>query len=191
MLRGYALQSRRSAASSQEQALEAAGVPEIYVEGRGDESFDVLLQSLRPGDTLAVVRLADLAANRRQLRKRVEAVTAKECHFRETATGRDSRKKGHLAGMIFDATETLTHSGKGHDPEKAREYGSRGGRPRKDRGISDADAEKHWFDLRHATNADAIRHMGKWTIGAAWRKWGASGRQTRPRRKISKRKKRI
>lgn len=78
---------------------------------------------------------------------------------------------------------------KGHSPEKAREYGSRGGRPRKDRGVTDEEAEKHWFDMRHATNADAIRHMGKWTIGAAWRKWGASGRQTGPRRKIAKRRK--
>lgn len=165
---------------------------EVYVEGRdGQAQFDAALKSLRKGDHLAVVRLADLAANRRQLRKRIEAVDARGCFIFETATKRDSRKKADLAAMIFDATETLTHSGKGHDPEKAREYGSRGGRPRKDRGVTDEEAEKHWFDMRHATNADAIKHMGKWTIGAAWRKWGASGRQTGPRRKISKRKKRI
>lgn len=190
MLRGYALQSRRSAASSQEEALRAAGVTEIYIEDRTNAVFDAALKSLRAGDSIAVVALADLARNRRELRKRMDAIHERRCEVHETSTGRNSRKKTDLAAMIFDATEILTHAGKGHDPEKARQYGSRGGRPRKDRSISDADAEKHWFDIRHATNADAIKHMGKWTIGAAWRKWGASGRKTGPRREVSKPRKR-
>ena len=161
----------------------------VYVEGRVGFTFDALLKSLRPGDEVAVVRLADLAANRRELRKRIGMVHAKRCSVTETSTGRNSRKKDAL-DMIFDATEALTHSGKGHDPEKAREFGSRGGRPRKDRGVTDAEAEKHWFDMRHATNEDALKHMGSWTITGAWRKWGASGRQTGPRRKIVSKRKR-
>lgn len=155
----------------------------VYVDGRNGVTFEDAVKSLRPGDELAVVRLADLAANRRELCKRIALVHAKRCSVTETATGRNSRRKGAI-DMIFDAAETLTHAGKGHDPEKAREFGSRGGRPRKDRGISDADAEKHWFDMRHATNTDALKHMGKWMETAAWRKWGASGRQTGPRRKL-------
>jgi hypothetical protein len=188
MLRGYALQSRRSAASSQETTLAAAGVTDIYVEGRdGQSQFDAVLKSLRKGDHIAVVRLADLAASRRQLRKRMEAVHAKGCFVFEQATKRDSRKKPDLAGMIFDATETLTHSGKGHDPEKAREFGARGGRPRKARGMNEADAEKHWFDLRYETNAEAVKHMPGWDAQVAWRRFGASGRKTGPRRVIAKR----
>lgn len=188
MLRGYALQSRRSAASSQEEALKAAGVTVVYLEGRGT-TFDDLLKSLRPGDEVAVVRLADLAANRRQLRKRIALVHAKRCSVVEISTGRSTRKS-HGLDMALEAAETLTHAGKGHDPEKAREFGSRGGRPRKDRGISDADARVHWFSMEHATNDAALAHMGKWTENAAWRKWGASGRKTGPRRKLPSKPKR-
>ena len=161
----------------------------VYVDGRNGVTFDDAVKSLRAGDQIAVVRLADLALNRRQLRKRIELVHSKRCSVFETSTGRDSRKKGAL-DMIFDATETLTHAGKGHDPEKAREFGSRGGRPRKDRGVTDADARVHWFSMEHDTNEDALKHMGKWTITAAWRKWGASGRKTGPRRKIIPKRKR-
>lgn len=189
MLRGYVLHSRRSAASSQEEALRDAGVTVVYTEGQGPHSFDALLVSLRRGDAVAVVRLADLAANRRQLRERMKAVHAKGCHIVETSTKRDSRKR-HVTDMIFDATEALTHAGKGHSPEKAREFGSRGGRPRKDRGISDKDAEAHWFDMRHATNTVALKHMGKWNEAAAWRRWGASGRVTGPRRRLPAKPKR-
>jgi hypothetical protein len=71
---------------------------------------------------------------------------------------------------------------RGHAPKLAAEYGAKGGRPRIDRGITDEEAEKHWFDMRHPTNAVALKHMGKWTLSAAWRKWGESGRKTGPRR---------
>ena len=155
----------------------------VYVDGRNGVTFDDAIRSLRAGDEIAVVRLADLAANRRELRKRIDIVHSKRCSITETATGRNSRRKGAIA-MVLDATEILTHAGKGHDPEKARQFGSRGGRPRKDRGVTDKEAEGHWFDMRHATNTDALKHMGKWTENAAWRKWGASGRQTGPRRKL-------
>lgn len=190
MLRGYALTSRRSAASSQELALKEAGVGEVYVEGRDLETFEAALNSLRPKTGLHVVTLADLAANRKQLRKRMQAVHDKGCHIVETSTGRTSLKKRDLEAMIFDATETLIHAGKGHDPEKAREFGSRGGRPRKPRGISDEEAEKHWHSLKHETNTEALKHMPGWDAASAWRAFGASGRKTGPRRKIAKRKKR-
>jgi len=187
MLRGYVLPSRRAAASSQIAALEAAGVTVIYVEGRDGETFDEALKSLRKGDAMTVARLSDLADTRRELRDRMAAIHAKGCYVRETATGRDSLKDA--ADMIFDAADVLGQSKKGHDPAKAREFGSRGGRPRMDRGISDAEAEAHWFDMRHATNIEALKHMGKWTEDAAWRKWGASGRKTGPRRSTAKPKK--
>jgi hypothetical protein len=88
--------------------------------------------------------------------------------------------------MSFEAADTLGQNRKWHDPKAARKYGLRGGRPRKDRGISDADAEKHWFDSRHASNEDALKQMGTWTGQAAWRKWGPSGRVTGPRPKTEK-----
>lgn len=155
----------------------------VYVDSKGDGAFHDALKSLRPGDELAVVRLADLASNRRELRKRLGMVHAKRCSITEKATGRNSKKTGAL-DMIFDAMEMLTHSGKGHDPDKAREFGSRGGRPRKDRGISDADARVIWKSLDYATNAEALKHMGKFNETTAQRRFGPSGRVTGPRRRL-------
>jgi hypothetical protein len=189
MLRGYVLHSRRSAASTQKKALEDAGVTVIYVEDKHC-SVEDCIKSLRPGDGLAVNMLSDLAINRRELRKRVEQVHDRNAYVFEVATKRRSDKPKQLAEMIFEAADVLAQAKKGHDPIKAREFGSRGGRPRKDRGVTDADAEKHWFDMRHTTNDDALKHMGKWNENAAWRKWGASGRKTGPRRPLPAKPKR-
>lgn len=181
MLRGYAQDSRRSAASGQEQALRAAGVTEVYVEDKTGMIFEAELKSLRHGDSLAVVVLADLAKSRRELRKRMDAVHAKGCFITETSTGRTTRKKADALAMLFDATDILTHAGKGHDPKKAREYGKKGGRPRKLRGMPAEEAKRHWFDTRHPTNAEALKHMMGWTAGAAYRHFGPTNRSTGPR----------
>lgn len=181
MLKGYVLPSRRASASAQHTALEAAGVQVRYEESK-TEGFDGLLRSLRKGDGVAVRYLSDLGNNRRELRARLDAIHKKHCHLIETATKRDSRKPDDLRAMIFDAADDLGQSGKGRDPAVARRNGAKGGRPRIDRGISDDEAERRWFDMRHATNDDALANMGSWTITGAWRKWGPSGRKTGPRR---------
>lgn len=162
--------------------MREAGVEVVYVEGKfGDVA--AAIRSLRDGDGLAVNRLSDLANDRRSLRKHIGQIHDKGAHVFEVATKRRSDNPSDLAEMIFEATDKLAQR-KGHDPKKAREFGSRGGRPRSDRGISDAEAEKHWFDMRHNTNDDALKHMGGWTENAAWRRFGASGRKTGPRRKL-------
>lgn len=175
----------------------------VYVDGRNGVTFDDALKSLRPGDEVAVVRLADLAINRRQLRKRIEQVHAKRCSVTETSTGRNTRKKDSLT-MALDAMEALTHSGKGHNPEKAREFGARGGRPGYEWTPAQAAMiERHWYDMRHNTNPDAIAAINKElapakrrvTVNYVWRMMqgktgnGASGRVSGPRRKsVAKRK---
>ncbi len=181
MLKGFVLPSRRASASAQHSALEAAGVQVRYEDGK-TEGWADLLRSLRKGDAVAVRRLSDLGNNRRELRARLDAIHKKHCHLIEIGTKRDSRKPDDLRDMIFDAADDLGQSGKGRDPAVARRNGAKGGRPRLDRGISDEDAERHWFDMRHATNEDALAHMGKWKLSGAWRKWGPSGRKTGPRR---------
>lgn len=180
MSRGYVLPSRHASASAQLKALEAAGVTNTYVEGRNAETFEEVLRALRDGERLSVDHLWNLAADRRELRRRMEAVHAKGGYIYEASTGRDSRVDA--AAMVFDAADVLGQVRKGHDPKKAREFGKRGGRPRKDRGISDKDAEAIWFNtVTYSTNADAVKHMGKWTESAAWRRWGPSGRKNGPR----------
>jgi hypothetical protein len=201
MLRGYVLHSRRSAASTQEKALSEAGVTVVYVEGKNQMTFNDLFRSLRPGDGLAVMRLSDLANDRRELQRRVKATHDKGCYIHEQSTGRDSRKPTQLAEMIFEATDRLAQVRKGHSPKKAREFGSRGGRP----GFEWTDAqramiEKHWYDMRHPLNSDAVAAINeelkpakrKVNVHYVWRmmqkKYGdekaGSGRQTGPRRKI-------
>lgn len=183
MLRGYVQHTRRSAASTQLQAMEEAGVTAVYIEGKvGDVA--TAIKSLRPGDGLALSRLSDLANDRRTLRKLLDQVHALGAHVVELATKRRSDKAKDLSAMIFEATDVLAQVKKGHDPIKAREFGLRGGRPRMDRGVTDAEARAHWFSMEHNTNADAIKHMGKWTEHSAWLKWGASGRKTGPRRPL-------
>lgn len=178
---GYTQASRRSAASTQVAALTRAGVSEIYAGDAAGAVFKKLLHKVEDGDRIAVDRLADLAANRKELRFRVDAVHQKGGFVVEVASGRDSRKRLEFGAMIFDAVEVLTHVAKGHSSKKAKIHGARGGRPRPDRGISDAEAEKHWFSKAHRSNADAIAHMGKWNVSAATRHFGPSGRQPGPR----------
>lgn len=179
--------------------MRAAGVTVVYMEGRGAETFDRALESLRKGDGLTVVRLADLAPNRKQFRLRWKAVHAKGCHVVEQSTGRASNTKAR-EDMLFDGTESLVHAGKGHDPEKAREFGARGGRPGfKWSKEQAAMIEGHWYDMRHATNPDAIKAINRdlaaagskrrLTVNYVWRMMekkhgnGASGRISGPRRK--------
>lgn len=183
MLRGYVQDTRRSAVSTQLKAMEEAGVTTVYIEGKvGDAA--TAIKSLRPADGLAVNKLSDLANDRKTLRKLLDQVHERGAHVYELATKRRSDKAGDLSAMIFEATDVLAQVKKGHDPIKAREFGLRGGRPRMDRNIPEAEARAHWFSMEHDTNAAAIKHMGKWTEHGAWLKWGASGRKTGPRRPL-------
>lgn len=200
------MHSRRSAASAQEKALREAGVEVIYIEGKlGDLAS--CIRSLREGDDLAVHKMSDLANDRATLRKVVKAVHDKGARIFEAASKRRSDNPGELAEMIFEATDKLAQVRKGHSSKKAREFGSRGGRP----GFEWTDAqramiERHWYDLRHATNAVAIAAINeelkpakrKVSVHYVWRmmqkKYGdekaGSGRQTGPRRKIVTKRKR-
>lgn len=204
MLRGYVLPSRRAAASSQIEALEAAGVTVIYQEGKGIQSFEYALRSLRKGDALAVKNLADLANDRRELQRRMKLIHERGAYVKEVATGRDSRSDA--ADMVFDAADILAQTRKGHDPAKARLYGARGGRPGHQWTEPQREMiERHWYDMRHKTNDEAIdainarlteqRSKNTVTVHYVWRMMkdktgnGASGRITGPRGKsVMKRK---
>jgi hypothetical protein len=135
--------------------------------------------------------LRDLRLRKRH-RKPISKVEARKIWNDPSLGWREARSlmAGWSSERIAEAFGKRNVKRKGHDPERAREFGSRGGRPRKPRGISDEQAEKEWFDMRHSTNAVALEHMPGWDSNSAWRRFGASGRMTGPRRKIAKRKKR-
>lgn len=166
--------SRRSAASAQIASLEAAGVTVIYVEGRKAENYEAAFRSVRKGQGLAVRTLADLATNRSELRERLAAIHAKGSYVVETDTGRDSRKDA--ADMIFDAADVLGQARKGHSSKLAAKFGAMGGRPKAKRAMSKVDAERIWFDRRIETNEEAIAQMDGWSMPAAYREFGKSGR---------------
>lgn len=180
MRRGYVMQSRRSAASTQIAILEADGVSNLYVEGQKGITFDDAVTSLRAGQPLEVASIADLATTREDLRERIERVHEAGSYVREVSTGRDTRTD--MMELIFDAVDLLGKRRKGHDAKKAREYGALGGRPRKKRETSDEDAEKRWFNtVKYKTNEDAAAACPGWDVNALWKRFGKSGRQPGPR----------
>lgn len=177
----------------------------IYQEGRGAETFEAAVRSLRKGEALAVRHVSDLAKNRDELRERIKAVHAKKSYVLETATGRASNNPDDLAEMIFDAADNLGQRRKGLDSKRASEYGSRGGKPPIPwTAAQRAMIESHWYNTKlFATNAEAVAAMNaalekdecEHRVSGAnyvWRmmkdKYGAekagSGRVTGPRKRI-------
>ena len=152
----------------------------IYVEGQKGITFDDAVTSLRGGEPLEVASIADLATTRDDLHERIKRVHDAGSYVREVSTGRDTRTD--MMELIFEAVDLLGKRRKGHDPDKAREYGARGGRPRKQRETSDEDAEKIWFNtVKYLTNEDAAAACPGWDVNALWKRFGKSGRPPGPR----------
>jgi hypothetical protein len=179
-LRGYVRPMPRISQAGQEAALRKHGVPEakIYVEGR--ETFDALVKSLRKGEAVCVLRLHLLAPPklrtadrpRRDLWVAIQAIEAKGAHIIEVDTGRSTVAGNERDDMIADAIEALTHAGRA----PRRRDGA--GRPPKQFTPEQIEqARIAWFDLRHRTNADAIRAgPSGWAMTRYYKTFGPSGR---------------
>jgi hypothetical protein len=194
-IRGYVRPMPRISASGQRAALIAYGVPEtsIYEEGKDAEGLDALTRALRAGEAVAVVHLHLLAPPkrktsdrpRRDLWKGIAAIEGKDSHIIEVGSGRSTSNKLERDDMIADAIEALTHSGR--SPRRK----DKGGRPPLD--FTDAEIEaarREWYDLRHRTNADALKAIRAaikvlrkdapmWTMSRCYRSehgFGPSGR---------------
>lgn len=146
-----------------------------FVMKHDDDKIDAKIRTMRKGDALPVKELADLAGpngNLRTLEKRLRAVHERGAHVKDAA-GRRSNTRA-VGDMVFGAAYKLR---KGLPPKVASANGSKGGAKPKVRDMSKDEAEKHWFSLKHKTNAEALAHMTGWTLSAANRAWpGGSGR---------------
>lgn len=153
------------------------------------DSDDVqeIIRTLRPGDGLKVRRLADLGKTMVDVLALMDTVHGRGAYVAETSTGRRSDK--HAVEMIRDS---LPHLRKGMTRRKAKIAGRKGGRPREDdRRMPLEKAKPIWRDtVDYKTNAAALEHMPGWSLAAANRYIGPSGRKKmgRPRKVLPKRR---
>ena len=144
-----------------------------------NKDLDKAIRSLRPGDTLKVDRLAELATTLRELRTIIKMVHDRGAQIYERTTLRESKGEGAIE-MALDAAAEVR---KGPPAPVSRVNGARGGRPAKVRETPDDLAKSRWKDIvTYKRDQDAIVDMPGWTISAAWRAFGRSGRAFRGRR---------
>ena len=184
---GFVRNHPRIKAHSQENALIAAGYDpgKIYVHGRGAETLDEAINSLRPGDTFGVYHLGLLGAKRESeddppprtvLRDAIEALLTKGVTVEEVESGRTCKDRDDLVKMVMDAYAFTSNL-------KRKKAGQ--GRPRNK--PLDPDEyrrlEAIWRDVRYDRNIDAVKAMGRgWTVSKAYQVFGKSNRKAGKRK---------
>jgi hypothetical protein len=180
-MRGYVRPLPRLTEARQRAALAVCRV--VYVESKAETLAD-LIGSLRKGDVVAVVWLHVLAAPRTTYKDKprdalwtaIQQIEAKGAAIFEVETGRHTATKSERDGMIRDAIEHLTSAGRAA-------AGRKNGRKSKGRPPLTFPTEiverarVAWFDLRHATNEDAVAAGPKgWSMSRYYKQFGPSGR---------------
>lgn len=191
MKRGFVRESPRASTSSQVEALTAAGVDVGAIYYQEQEGAEACIASLRAGDELVVSSLDRLAPDRRTLRRLLDAVHSKGAIVVEARSKRRSDDHDSLIGMIFDAVDGLAGDRKALPPDKAREYGAKGGKARSRKAASQrmgvAEARAIWRRNSDWTNGQCVAEMQGWTVRMAYRKLGKRGlAKGRPREKKPK-----
>jgi len=148
-----------------------------------DDEFDQTIKRARKGDGVKVPTLAAIAPDMKKLRERLDKLHARG-NYVVDEQGRRSDTPA-VAGMILDAADVLR---KGPPPAVSRENGAKSpGAPRKVREMPADKAELIWINVRkYKTNRDALAHMPGWTLSAAHRAFGNSGRPRPGRPKTRK-----
>jgi hypothetical protein len=156
---GWVRDLPKLAPGAQERALLAYGIlaHDIVVDGRrvsgrSREDWPWLLKKLRPGDTLAVVKLRAIYTPHgnspsKSILRAVHAIEDHGCRILEISTGLRSWMPRERDKMIAACREVIALSRKGGDAGRpAREW-------------SKAEREivmRHWHSTEHATNAAAF-----------------------------------
>lgn len=132
------------------------------------------LNSLRPGDTIIVGRLSELASTYDGLRKVIAVIHERRAVISETETGWRSDDAAQYAMMLLDAAQDMR---KGPPRKTSHANGALGGRPRKVPEMPPSEAELIWRDVvTYRTDGDAAAAMTGWTRTLAYRRFGRSGR---------------
>ena len=181
-IRGYVRPLPRLTQAAQHSAVAGAGAGVIYTESK-DETLADAIRSLRTRDVLAVYSLIVLAPPKSRttdkpragLWDNIAAVEAKGATILEVQTGRSSATQAVRDAMIRDAIEALATGGRRENGRLSK------GRPPIEFTPAETDqARVAWFDLRHRTNADAIRGSpARWTMDRSFKLFGSSGRNGR------------
>jgi hypothetical protein len=157
---GYASSYPKSDGEAQERALAAFGIDpgDIIVDGRerkghSRETWASLFLKARAGDTIAVTKLRAIYAPRgketprKAVFRAVHEIEDHGCRIVEISTGLLSSNARDRDKMIAACLDELARSRAGGDA----------GRPKRELSAAEhALGRKHWFDMRHTTNAAAV-----------------------------------
>lgn len=168
-IRAYVRPSARHPAGPQERALAEAGASTVYVEGRGRETWQAFVLSLRSGDVALVNSLSRISIDREDMRQAIRDVAARGVVLRELETGREWRPADADAAIAaLDAADELAKDGRRLTPEKARANAQeRWGKPER---TSKTTALRIWKDTTTYPRADdALAHpdMKGWSRSRA------------------------
>jgi hypothetical protein len=160
---GYVRPHRSCPAKRQHEAMAAAGVKAVYVEGQGAETLHEAIRALRPGMLLAVMHAALLAEPakttnarpRKSLFAALKAAQDKGGVLWELETGRTSDKD--CLEIMEDAVDALAKGGRSF--KSAMNGAKSRGRPKVDWTPWMEAMKREWHSLEHATNADAVAAM--------------------------------
>lgn len=130
---------------------------DILVEGRRRsalvEGLDLLIEIVSPRDVVALHSLIVLANPRDPKRRRHsleaarEAIEDKGCTIWELSTGLRSDRRKSRDRMFSAALDDIARANRGET----------GGRPASEYSDDQMDVmRRHWFDMRHRTNDDAV-----------------------------------
>lgn len=140
------------------------------------------IKALRSGDALEVRRLSDLARTLVEVLAIIDDIHARGAYVVQTPTGKRSDRDA--ASMI---SADLRYLRKGTTRRQAQATGRKGGRPKAIREMPPEKAEPIWRNIvRWKTNREAVTHMPGWSLIAAYKAFGPSGRTKRGRPKKQK-----
>jgi DNA invertase Pin-like site-specific DNA recombinase len=144
------------------------------------DDLRTMIRRLRPGDGFTVKRVADLAVKMTDALALLDEIHSRGAHVVD-AQGRRSDKD-----MVAMLRESMPYMRKGATRKQARASGGKGGRPKAVREMPDEKAEPVWRNVkRYKTNIEAVAAMPGWSLAAAYKAFGPSGRDKpgRPKRK--------
>lgn len=170
--RGYVQALPRYPASTQRLKLVEFGVhpDDIYEEGKGAETRQAAIRSLRKGYALAVTRLGVLAkvrklttdAPRKDLKAAIQEVEAQGACIVEVDTGLCSANVRERDDMIFAAIDALSTPGRRYVRKTQSKHGSKGGRPKKEFTPEQIEqARAAWLNIKLRTIRDVKAHLPK------------------------------
>lgn len=171
---GYVRVTPRFSAGPQVGRLKQAGVVDrhIWIEGRDAETWNELLKTVRPDDTVVVDGLHRLGLNREAVHRAILDLRNKGGQLRDAGQQPGYDPLTTAFASVMEALRVLAGEQRIPSHAEAVRRGKQGGRPGYDR-LKTAANKKIWQTAK--SNLDAQRKTGvAWRTMHRW--WGPSGR---------------